>query len=209
MERVICLLLGYLFGAFQTGYIYGKINNIDIRQHGSGNAGATNALRVLGKKAALIVFAGDFLKAVIPCVGVRIFCLADPRYTGMLYLLMAYTGLGAIIGHVFPFYMGFKGGKGIATMAGILVSMDYRLLLICLPVFLAAVLLTRYVSLGSILVAVAFFVTNLYLAEGYYGLQPQYLREFSYVVLVISAIAIWRHKANIKRLFAGTENKLW
>ncbi len=102
LERVLCLAVGYVFGLFQTGYIYGRLNHIDLRNYGSGNSGTTNALRVLGKKAGLIVFLGDFFKTVIPCVILRLIVGPDdPR----LYLLILYTAFGVILGHNFPFYM--------------------------------------------------------------------------------------------------------
>lgn len=119
MGRVICLVMGYVFGLFQTGYLYGKMNHIDIRNYGSGNSGTTNALRVMGKKAGLIVFAGDFLKTVFACLAARIIFKGSPDTD--LYVL--YAGLGVVLGHNFPCYLNFKGGKGIASMAGILVSM--------------------------------------------------------------------------------------
>ena len=130
MGRVLCLVMGYVFGLFQTGYLYGKMNHIDIRNYGSGNSGTTNALRVLGKKAGLIVFAGDFLKTVFACLAARIIFKASPDTD--LYVL--YAGLGVVLGHNFPCYLHFKGGKGIASMAGILVSMDWRVTLVCAAV---------------------------------------------------------------------------
>lgn len=110
MERLVCLAVGYLFGIFQTGYIYGRVHGIDIRKYGSGNSGSTNALRVMGKKAGLTVFAGDFLKTVIPCMAVRCIFKNQPDYA---YVYMLYIGLGVILGHNYPFYLHFKGGKGI------------------------------------------------------------------------------------------------
>lgn len=109
MERVICLLIGYVFGLFQTAYFYGKAKGIDIRKYGSGNAGTTNALRVLGTKAGLIVLAGDCLKCIIAvCITRALFSTGHPEN---IYLLCLYTGAGAVIGHNFPFYMGFKEEK--------------------------------------------------------------------------------------------------
>ena len=139
MERILCLLTGYVFGLFQTGYLYGKMHHIDIRQYGSGNSGTTNALRVMGKKAGLLVFMGDFLKTVFACLLVRLVMREAPSVD--LYVL--YAGLGVVLGHNFPFYLHFKGGKGIASMAGILVSMDWRVTLVCASLFLGAVILTR------------------------------------------------------------------
>ena len=100
MERIICLVMGYVCGLFQTGYIYGKVKGIDIRQHGSGNSGSTNALRVMGVRAGALVFMGDFLKTVIPCFLVRILFASRPEY---VYVLSLYAGVGVILGHNFPF----------------------------------------------------------------------------------------------------------
>ena len=120
MERILCLAIGYVFGLFQTAYIYGKMHGIDIRQHGSGNAGTTNTLRVLGTKAGLIVFAGDVLKCV--CAIVACSLLFGKNHPDMIYLLKLYAAAGAILGHNFPFYLGFKGGKGIAATAGLILA---------------------------------------------------------------------------------------
>ncbi|MDO5551282.1 MAG: glycerol-3-phosphate 1-O-acyltransferase PlsY [Lachnospiraceae bacterium] len=210
MERIICLAVGYLCGLLQTGYIYGRMHGMDIRQHGSGNSGATNTLRVLGKKAGLVVFLGDALKALIPCLAVRLIFGSRPETAGMAYLYALYLGFGVILGHNFPFYMDFKGGKGVAATAGLLASLDWRLTLACAAVFIVSVLLTHYVSLGSILVAVTFFLVNIRLAYGGdYGLNREVLPEFLVLLAAISLMAVWRHKANIKRLLAGNENKIF
>ena len=117
MIRLVCLLIGYVCGCFQTSYIYGKLHGIDIRNYGSGNAGTTNSLRVLGKKAGIIVLLCDMLKTGIAMMLVRF--LFRERYGDVLYLLTIYAAAGAILGHIFPFYLGFKGGKGIACTAEI------------------------------------------------------------------------------------------
>ena len=120
MERILCLVVGYLFGLFQTAYFYGKLHGIDIREHGSGNAGTTNTLRVLGTKAGVIVLVGDILKCMIAIFLCRyVFSASHPD---MVYLLQMYTAAGVILGHNFPFYMHFKGGKGIAATAGLILS---------------------------------------------------------------------------------------
>ena len=118
--RIICLLIGYVFGLLQTAYLYGKAHGIDIRQYGSGNAGTTNTLRVLGTKAGLIVFAGDCLKCMAAVWLVRL--LFGSAHEAMIYLLCLYAGAGAILGHNYPFYLKFKGGKGIAATAGMVLS---------------------------------------------------------------------------------------
>lgn len=206
MLRILCLAIGYVFGLFQTGYLYGKLHKIDIRNYGSGNAGTTNALRVLGKKAGLIVFLGDFFKTVFACLLVRILFKENPS----LDMYVLYAGVGVILGHNFPCYLHFKGGKGIASTAGILVAMDWRITLVCAVIFLASVILTRYVSLGSILVVVAFLAQIIFYGlGGSYQVAPENMTEFFCVAAFVTLMAIWRHRANIKRLLSGTENKLW
>ena len=203
MERIIWLAVGYVFGLFQTGYIYGKAHGIDIRQHGSGNSGSTNALRVLGKKAGLTVFAGDVIKTVVPCLLARLLT-ADQEWT---YVYMLYAGLGVILGHNFPFYLHFKGGKGIAATAGVIASIDWRLACICLACFVAIVFCTRYVSVGSLVVSLILFVWNL-LMGGRYGLSGMAFWEYLAVTGVMVVMAFWRHRANLVRLAHGNENKI-
>lgn len=206
MERIICLVFGYLFGLFQTGYLYGKLHKIDIRQHGSGNSGSTNVLRVMGIKAGATVFMGDFLKTVIPCLIVRIFYKDQ---ISIQYLMILYTGLGVILGHNYPFYMHFKGGKGIAATAGILVSLDWTVTLICLVAFVLIVAVTRFVSLGSLVVVSIFLALMIFAgSHGTYGLAPEYLTEFYLLSACVTGLAFWKHRANIVRLVHGTENKI-
>lgn len=205
MERLFCIGIGYLFGLIQSGYLYGKSKSMDIRKYGSGNAGSTNVLRVLGKKAAAIVFLGDFFKAVIAMCLVRVLF----KESASPDLLALYAGLGVTLGHNFPFYLKFKGGKGIASMAGIMTAMDIRITLTCFVVFALTVGLTRFVSLGSILVSVTFFAELFWFGHmGYYRIAPLNLPEFYILAGVLMCMAIWRHKSNIKRLLTGTENKL-
>lgn len=210
MERVICLCIGYIFGMFQTAYIYGKAHNIDIREHGSGNAGTTNALRTLGKKAALIVFIGDMLKAIIPSIIVRLIFrnICEDSMT----LLVLYTGFGAVLGHNFPAYLKFKGGKGIATTGGFIISLgQWQLIVVGLIVFILTVVITKYVSAGSLLMVLSVFITfiittKLNLIKGLIPVRIEY--EAMIVFFAFVALAYIRHKANIVRIFKGTENKL-
>ncbi|MBS6396511.1 MAG: glycerol-3-phosphate 1-O-acyltransferase PlsY [Clostridiales bacterium] len=208
MERIICLGIGYLFGIFQTAYIYGKMNGIDIREYGSGNAGTTNALRVLGKKAGLVVFLGDVAKTVLAVVLVRI--LFAEEYGHMLPLLGLYAAAGTILGHNFPVQLGFKGGKGIACTAGLVVTLGPIVTLLEAATFLLTVGLTRYVSLGSILVVLELIVDLVVLGQmGYYGMSQAHLVEFYLVCTALSGMAVFRHRANIRRLLNGTENKIF
>ena len=156
MERLICLVIGYICGLFQTGYLYGKLHHIDIRQHGSGNAGTTNALRTLGWKAGVITFLGDCLKCIVAVwIAWMIFGKSHER---MFELLAMYAGVGAVLGHNFPFYLHFKGGKGIAATAGILLAVNPRVAIVAYLTFIVIVVITRYVSLGSIVLVIMFAV---------------------------------------------------
>ena len=206
MERILCLAMGYCFGLCQTGYFYGKMHQMDIRNYGSGNSGSTNVLRVMGVKAGFIVFLGDSFKTIFACLLTRYLFRTQPE---MLYVYLLYTGFGVILGHNFPFYMGFKGGKGIAASAGLLAAMDWRVMLICLIVFVAVVAVTRYVSLGSILVMILFSTGMIYFAgRGDFGIHEAAFPEFCLMAVVIALMGIWRHRTNIRRLLSGTENKL-
>lgn len=209
MERLICLVIGYAFGLIQSGYIYGKSKHMDIRKYGSGNAGSTNVLRVMGKKAGALVFLGDFFKAVIAICLVRFVFGPDGLNSDSVDLLGLYAGAGVTLGHNFPFYLKFKGGKGIACMAGIMTAMDLRITLTCFAVFAAIVFFTRYVSLGSILVSVTFFTELVIFGEmGSYRLLPSARLEFYALAAALMGLAVWRHRANIGRLLSGNENKV-
>lgn len=206
MLRILLLIIGYFIGNIETGYIFGKLNKMDIRNYGSGNAGATNTLRVLGPKAGLIVFLGDFCKSLIPCLVVR-FIFRDN--VSLSYVYMLYIGLGVVFGHNFPFYLGFKGGKGVASTAGIIMALDIRIAAVCLAIFIVIVAVTRYVSLASIVVMIIFIGMSHLLVKTSYGFtdgtSPM---EFRLLVVVIGLLSIFMHRANIKRLLSGTENKI-
>lgn len=213
LARFVCLVCGYLFGIIQTAYIYGRLHGIDIRQHGSGNSGTTNALRVLGKKAGLIVFLGDLLKGVVACSLTHIILdmVKLPGVSDNKYLFVLYMGFGVVLGHNFPFYMQFKGGKGIAATSGMIIGLwDWRLIVILLAVFIISVAVTKYVSVGSILIMSGFFILyTIFAIMGDYNFADRAkLIESIVVAGVIAGLAIFRHRANIKRLIAGTENKL-
>lgn len=206
LARGICIVIGYCLGMFQTGYIYGKLHHVDIRQHGSGNAGATNTLRTLGLKAGLITFFGDLGKAVLAML--IAWLLFHKEYPGMVMLLEMYAGLGAVLGHNFPAYLKFKGGKGIACTAGFILAFYPPMAVLCLLLFIVVVAVTRYVSLGSILVMVCFFVQLVVFGQlGYLRISHDFMTEMYIVGAVFAVMGIWRHKANIKRLLDGTENK--
>lgn len=208
IPRIAGLLIGYLFGIIQSAYLYGKMHGIDIRDHGSGNAGTTNALRVLGKKAGIVVFAGDFLKCFLAMHLVRF--LFRNSAQDILPLIGLYSATGCILGHNFPIQLKFRGGKGIACTAGLLAAFDIRIALIALATFLVVVIITRYVSLGSILVVTEFAVfTILFGQMGYYHMAKGALVELYGLAIFLAVMAIYRHRANIGRLLNGTENKVF
>ncbi len=145
MYRLVALGLGYLLGGIQSAILYGRFKGIEIRNHGSGNAGATNTLRVLGKKAALIVFLCDVLKAVLAVI------LAKLLFPEMVLLAGLYAGIGAILGHSYPLFFKFKGGKGIAVTVGAIYMIDLPTALIVSLIFIISAWITRIVSISSLL----------------------------------------------------------
>ena len=208
LSRIICLAVGYICGLFQTSYIYGKTKGIDIREHGSGNAGSTNALRTLGKKAGAVTLLGDCLKCVL---AIFIAKLIFAGHGGTdLPLLEMYAGAGCVLGHNFPFYLKFKGGKGIAASVGLLLAFDWRLFLVCAVLFFGAFFLTHYVSLGSLLGYFGFVAALIVLGQqGAYDCTSAALYEMYAVALGLMALAYWRHRQNIVRLMHGNENKIF
>ena len=206
LARILALVCGYFFGTFQTGYIYGKCHGIDIREHGSGNSGTTNTLRTLGWKAGAVTFLGDLFKAII--VVVIFHFIYKNTYPECVKCIELYAGFGAVLGHNFPWFLKFKGGKGIACTAGVILAVCPIAAPVCLILFVGAVVITRYVSLGSILVVLAYLVQAVIFNHmGWLGNTGAYAVEFDVLVACFTAMAVWRHKANIKRLLNGTENK--
>ncbi|MBO4288648.1 MAG: glycerol-3-phosphate 1-O-acyltransferase PlsY [Lachnospiraceae bacterium] len=211
LGRILSVLIGYVFGMFQTGYFYGKVfENTDIRTKGSGNAGTTNVLRTFGPKAAIIVLLGDILKVVITCLLCKwLFGDSSTLRGGNNLLYMLWGGLGCTLGHNFPFYMHFKGGKGIAVLAGLVIMTNTPLTIIGLILFVGAVALTKFVTLGSILVSLMFAIGWTVLAlMGKLPLYPNLLPESCILAAIIGLMAVWQHRANIKRLLAGNERKI-
>ena len=208
MERFICLLIGYAFGLIQTGYIYGKMKGVDIRKEGSGNAGSTNALRTMGIKAGLVTLLGDCFKCVFAVV--TVYLIYGKTYADIFPLLAMYAGMGAVLGHNYPFYLNFKGGKGIAATAGLILSTtNVWMVLICLFAFLGIVAVTRYVSLGSLAVVIIYLIeVVVYGPMGGFGVKPPYLYEMYGLAAFLMLSAFYKHKANIVRLMNGTENKI-
>ncbi|MEE1087197.1 MAG: glycerol-3-phosphate 1-O-acyltransferase PlsY [Schaedlerella sp.] len=205
LDRVICLAIGYVFGLIQTGTFMGKLHNVDLRKEGSGNSGATNTLRVLGVKAGAITFAGDVLKCVLAVVVSRMIF----KDSDCMPLLSVYACAGTTLGHNYPFYLKFKGGKGIAVFAGMVLMTGTAMIPIPLLAFLITVIFTRYVSLGSMIAYVMFLCEVILFGQmGGFGIGQIYLIEMYAVIALLTALAWYRHKANIVRLLAGTENKI-
>lgn len=208
MERVFCLLIGYVFGLFQTAYIYGRLHGIDIRNYGSGNAGTTNTLRVFGTKAGLLVLLGDIMKCILAVVITGV--VFGDSHPGMVYLLKMYTAAGAIIGHNFPFYLKFKGGKGIAATAGLILSFHPYLIPMGVTLFFGAFFITHYVSFGSLLVYAGFMIELVVLGQmGVFGMTQALLTEMYVIAGFLTVMAYWKHRENIKRLLSGTERKTY
>ncbi len=205
--RGISLIIGYAFGLIQTGYIYGKLKKVDIREMGSGNAGTTNAMRTLGMKAGLLTFAGDCLKTILAILIVRLLFADD--YPELYRALGMYAGLGAVLGHNFPFYLKFKGGKGIAASAGFILAFGtWQMIVLGAVVFFSIALITRYISLASICLMVSFFIELIIFGQlGFYGVSGGLLLEIYVLGFLFSALAVIRHRSNIARLLKGTENK--
>lgn len=204
--RLAALVIGYFLGCFSTGYVVGKRNGIDIRTHGSGNTGATNTLRTLGWKAAAITFFGDCVKTILAIVLANILF----RSSGIdVKLAEMYAGVGAILGHNFPFYFKFKGGKGIACTAGLVLALFPAAVPVCLSVFVLCIALSKYVSLGSIVMAIVLVIqVFLFNHYGILGVSETAVTEFDILVLLLGFLAIFQHRTNIVRLFKGTENKI-
>lgn len=208
MERIICLAIGYVFGLFQTAYIYGKMHGIDIRNYGSGNAGTTNTMRVLGTKAGLLVLLCDIVKCILAVVVTGL--IFGKTHPDMVYLLKLYAAAGAILGHNFPFYLHFKGGKGIAATAGLILSFHPYLIPMGVILFFGAFFTTHYVSLGSLLVYAGFLIEMVVLGQvGIFGMPQNLLIEMYVIAGVLTVMAYYKHRENIKRLLSGTERKTY
>lgn len=207
--RILCLAIGYGFGLFQTAYLMGRRSGIDIRNYGSGNAGTTNMMRVKGTKAGITVFFGDTLKCF--CAVWLVWILFHASHPGLVYLLKTYAFAGCVLGHDFPFYMNFRGGKGVACMAGFLISFHWSLLPVGAALFFIPFLATHYVSLGSLVLYGGMFLQIVIEGQlGVFGQTAQNaLIEMYIVQFLLTAMAWYRHRANIGRLLHGTEKKTY
>lgn len=197
---IMGVIVAYLLGSIPTAVWYGKIfHGVDVRQHGSGNAGATNSLRTFGRKAGIIVLIIDFLKGFL-AVFLAQYILPDANK--YLSLIM---GIASVIGHLYPVFAQFRGGKGVATALGVIAASFPMTVIICIAVFLIIVFTTKYVSLGSILSALAFPVQ---IALNVWGINPNQDPYYLAFAIALSLILVFTHRHNIQRLINGTENKI-
>ena len=213
VERVICIAVGYVFGMIQTAVFYGRMKGVDIRKVGSGNAGTTNTLRVLGPKAGGIVLLGDMLKCMAAIfITYLLFGRSNPDY---IILYMTYTAAGAVLGHDFPVNLHFKGGKGIACTAGytIYLGIQFTWLFILMGVvsFFLPFNLFHIVSVCSLFYYSALLImTIVYGQMGLFGAIPQgELIEVYVILAILTFLAFYQHRGNIKKLFAGQERKTY
>lgn len=193
MLFLVCCILSYLLGSISISYFLGKfVANIDIREHGSGNAGTTNAVRVLGKKLGLLTFLFDFVKGWLPVV-LSAFVFSLP--------FSLFIGICAVLGHNFPVFLKFKGGKGVATSFGVLMAVLPLISFFAISIFILIVLIFKYVSLGSVVAAATVGLYCIYMF--FYSKSAHYL-----LILFLVVLLIIRHKPNIIRLVRGEENKI-
>jgi glycerol-3-phosphate acyltransferase PlsY len=201
MKELILVVLAYMIGSIPTSvWVSKRFFNIDIRDYGSGNAGATNTYRVLGKKWGTFVMIIDMLKGV--CAALLAYTLRDYVDNDLHRVnLMLGLGLAAVLGHVFPLWANFKGGKGVATLFGMSVAIQPVVALCCIGVFLLVLFLTRFVSLSSILASIAFAVFILFI----FNREEPFYRAFS---IAVAVMVVMTHQKNINRLLKGTESKV-
>lgn len=194
MKLIIIVVLSYLIGCFSSAYFIGKIfKRIDIRSHGSGNVGSTNAVRVMGKKLGVLTFLLDFSKGIIAVL--------------IGYWLLEYNGglvaaIFVVLGHDWPVFIGFRGGKGVATTLSALVILNFPTALISIIIGVIVAIISKYVSLGSIVFLSLIPIISSMITESF-NIQ------LFITTIILSLIGIYRHKENIKRLINGTENKIW
>ena len=205
---IIMAVVAYLIGSVNFSVIISnKMAGFDVREKGSGNAGTTNMLRSVGKKAAAITLICDILKGVLAIVIAII--LGNIFADSNKELLLQIAGVAVVLGHTFPIFFGFKGGKGVATSLGILLMSNWQIGLICLVFALALMILTRMVSLGSCAAAVLFPVLTLFINQNYTVLTEGKSGNVYFIYSVILAIIVlYNHRSNIKRIMNGTENRI-
>ena len=205
---IIVAIIAYLIGSVNFSVLISKkMAGFDVREKGSGNAGTTNMLRSVGKKAAVITLVCDILKGVVSIVIAII--VGNIAKNLDRELLLQIAGIAVVLGHTFPIFFGFKGGKGVATSLGVLLMSNWQIGLICLVFAVVLMALTRMVSLGSCAAAILFPVLTLFINQHYTVLTDGKSGRVYFIYSVILAIIVlYNHRSNIKRILSGTENKL-
>ena len=201
---IVVTIIAYLLGSISFSVIISKkMAGFDVREKGSGNAGTTNVLRTVGKKASIITLVCDILKGVVAILVAYVAGLIMKDSVDKA-LLIELAGIAVILGHTFPIFFGFKGGKGIATALGVLMMTNWNIGLICLVFALVLMILTRMVSLGSIAAAVLFPVLIIFMPH------TAYLVDGNYIIysILLAVLVVFNHRSNVKRLLTGTENKI-
>ncbi len=217
-ERIVCLLIGYIFGHIQTAVMYGRVKGIDIRKVGSGNAGTTNTLRVLGPKAGLIVLLGDMLKCMAAIF--ISYLLFGQKHPELQILYMTYTAAGAVLGHDFPLHLHFKGGKGIACTAGYTIHLGivyhWSFILMGVISFFLPLNILHIVSVCSLCYYTALLIMVIICGQcgfffGKFGAFPPQgvLIEVYIILALLTALAYYQHRGNIKKLIQGKERKTY
>ena len=216
IARIMCLgalIIGYCFGLINVAHIYSKSNHINIHEQGSGNAGTTNMFRVMGIKAGFITLIGDVAKTVAAVFFCRLIFMTILGYSDIPYSVMTlYTGLGVVLGHDFPFYYHFKGGKGMASTAALICCLgNIWMIIIGLAIFFGTVLLTKYVSLASMISIVAEAVMFIIFTQtGIFAVYPvSWLVDCYILFFIIAALLVFQHRSNIKRLVTHSEKKFY
>lgn len=200
-------VIAYLIGSINFSVIIStRMAGFDLREKGSGNAGTTNVLRTVGKKAAVITLICDILKGVISILLAKLIGNIWQDLDGALLdgaLLVQLAGIFVVIGHTFPVFFKFKGGKGVATSLGVLLTLNWQIGLICLVFALVLIALTRMVSVGSIAAAILYPVLTIFISQNY-------IVPGNYIIssIILAVLIVFNHRSNVKRLLAGTENKI-
>ncbi|MEO1050885.1 MAG: glycerol-3-phosphate 1-O-acyltransferase PlsY [Bacteroidota bacterium] len=202
---VLGFISAYLLGSVPTAVWFGKLyHGIDVREHGSGNPGATNTFRVLGKRAGFIVLLIDVLKGLFAASIATLLMKGGFISSNNLVTFKLLYGIMAVTGHIFSAFINFKGGKGVATLLGMMIAIHYEAALVCIALFLVILITSKYVSLGSILSALAFPIMLTFIPR--FQTSEPLLIIFGFFLFIV---VVWTHHKNIKRLLEGKENKTY
>ena len=208
MERIIALIIGYVFGMFSSATVVGKLRGVNIRDYGSGNPGMSNVSRTLGFQWGILVLILDMLKSFIPIMLCSVFIAKTPE---MGYLVKAYAFAGVVLGHDYPINMEFRGGKGVAVLTGFILAFHWSLIPIALLAFFIPYLLTHYVSLGSMCLYcfTAVGVIALGAAGVFGGIPVSYQIEIDIIISILAILCVVKHHGNISRLIHHNERRTY